>query len=119
MFLSLCFSAPGLEAFGSPLHASFVRYFGLGRTVMCLHQDGIHPSAVAMPRIRVSYSLNAQLMWLKQEAAELCQVRCCCCSCISSSSSDCTGWSSNASSELWLLHGLLCVCRSLLLTELL
>jgi hypothetical protein len=79
MFLSLCFSAPGLEAFGSPLHASFVRYFGLGRTVMCLHQDGIHPSAVVLPRIRVSYSLNAQLMWLKQEAAELCQVRCCCC----------------------------------------
>jgi hypothetical protein len=77
MFLSLCFSAPGLEAFGSALHASFVRYFGLGRTVMCLHQDGIHPSAVAMPRIRVSYSLNAQLMWLKQEAAELCQVRRC------------------------------------------
>jgi hypothetical protein len=75
MFLALCFSAPGLEAFGSPLHSSFVRYFGLGRTVMCLHQDGIHPSAMAMPRMRVSYSLNAQLMWLKQEAAELCQVR--------------------------------------------
>jgi hypothetical protein len=24
--------------------------------------------------MRVAYSLNAQLMWLKQEAAELCQV---------------------------------------------
>lgn len=78
MFLSLCFSAPGLEVFGYPLHASFVRYFGLGRTVMCLHQDSIFPSAVSMPRMRVSYSLNAQLMWLKQEAAELCQVRFCC-----------------------------------------
>jgi hypothetical protein len=50
------------------------RYFGLGRTVMCLHQDAIYPSAVELPRMRVAYSLNAQLMWLKQEAAELCQV---------------------------------------------
>jgi hypothetical protein len=41
---------------------------------MCLHQDGIYPSAVELPRLRVAYSLNAQLMWLKQEAAELCQV---------------------------------------------
>lgn len=51
------------------------RYFGLGRTVMCLHQDAIFPSAVELPHMRVAYSLNAQLMWLKQEAAELCQVR--------------------------------------------
>jgi len=51
------------------------RYFGLGRTVMCLHQDTIYPSAVELPHMRVSYSLNAQLMWLKQESAELCQVR--------------------------------------------
>eukprot|EP00775_Hariotina_reticulata_P003720 gene3720-3982_t len=74
MFLSLCFAAPGLEVFGHSLHSHFVRYFGLGRTVMCLHQDSIFPSAVVMPELRISYSLNAQLMWLKQEAAELCQV---------------------------------------------
>lgn len=42
---------------------------------MCLHQDAIYPSAVELPQMRVAYSLNAQLMWLKQEAAELCQVR--------------------------------------------
>lgn len=41
---------------------------------MCLHQDAIYPSAVELPHMRVAYSLNAQLMWLKQEAAELCQV---------------------------------------------
>jgi hypothetical protein len=41
---------------------------------MCLHQDNIYPSAVELPQMRVAYSLNAQLMWLKQEAAELCQV---------------------------------------------
>lgn len=51
------------------------RYFGIGRTVMCLHQDAIYPSTVELPLMRVGYSLNAQLMWLKQEAAELCQVR--------------------------------------------
>eukprot|EP00878_Enallax_costatus_P033894 GHUV01037475.1.p1 GENE.GHUV01037475.1~~GHUV01037475.1.p1 ORF type:complete len:790 (+),score=270.19 GHUV01037475.1:181-2550(+) len=76
MFLSLCFSAPGLEVLGTPLHSGFVRYFGLGRSVMCLHQDIIYPSTVAVPRVKISYSLNAQLMWLKQEAAELCQVGC-------------------------------------------
>lgn len=75
MFLSLCFSAPGVEVFGVPLHSGCVRYFGLGRSVMCLHQDSIYPSSVVVPRMKVSYSLNAQLMWLKQEAAELCQVR--------------------------------------------
>lgn len=41
---------------------------------MCFHQDSIYPSAVELPQMRVAYSLNAQLMWLKQEAAELCQV---------------------------------------------
>jgi hypothetical protein len=50
------------------------RYFGLGRTVMCLHQDAILPAAMELPPRRITYSLNAQLMWLKQEAAELCQV---------------------------------------------
>jgi hypothetical protein len=29
---------------------------------------------VTMPALPLPYSLNAQLMWLKQEAAELCQV---------------------------------------------
>lgn len=38
-------------------------------------QDSIFPSAVVLPGVRLTYSLNAQLMWLKQEAAELCQVR--------------------------------------------
>jgi hypothetical protein len=74
MFLQLCFSAPALELCGRPLHSHFVRYFGCGRTVMCLHQDLIAPSAVTMPALPLPYSLNAQLMWLKQEAAELCQV---------------------------------------------
>lgn len=74
MFLSLCFNAPGLEVFGTPIHSGFVRYFGLGRSVMCLHQDTIYPSSVVVPRMKVTYSLNAQLIWLKQEAAELCQV---------------------------------------------
>eukprot|EP00879_Flechtneria_rotunda_P010433 GHRR01010909.1.p1 GENE.GHRR01010909.1~~GHRR01010909.1.p1 ORF type:complete len:2140 (+),score=1004.14 GHRR01010909.1:414-6833(+) len=73
MFLSLCCCAPGLEVLGHRLHGGFVRYFGLGRTVMCCHQDSIYPSAVELPRLRVGYCLNAQLMWLKQEAAELCQ----------------------------------------------
>lgn len=74
MFLQLCFSAVSLEVFGRPLHSQFVRYFGLGRTVMCLHQDNIYPSAIRLPLMPLPYSLNAQLMWLKQEAAELCQV---------------------------------------------
>ena len=56
------------------LSSALPRYFGLGRTVMCLHQDAIYPCAVELPQMRVGYSLNAQLMWLKQEAAELCQV---------------------------------------------
>jgi hypothetical protein len=38
-------------------------------------QDHIHPSDVALPVVPLQYSFNAQLMWLKQEAAELCQVR--------------------------------------------
>ena len=65
---------PPAQVLARPLHNSFVRYFGIGRTVMCLHQDGIQPSAILMPPPRMAYSLNAQLMWLKQEAAELCQV---------------------------------------------
>jgi hypothetical protein len=40
-------------------------------------QDHIHPSDVVLPGVPLRYSLNAQLMWLKQEAAELCQVRLC------------------------------------------
>ena len=75
MFLQLSFAASGLEVFGRPLHSHFVRYFGVGRTVMCLHQDAVAPSSICMPAMPVTYSLNAQLMWLKQESAELCQVR--------------------------------------------
>ncbi|KIY91826.1 1-phosphatidylinositol-4-phosphate5-kinase [Monoraphidium neglectum] len=76
-FLHACFNATALEAGGRPLHSGFVRYFGLGRTVMCLHQDHIHPSDVVLPGVPLRYSLNAQLMWLKQEAAELCQAAWC------------------------------------------
>jgi hypothetical protein len=37
-FLQACFNDTALQVLGHPLHAGFVRYFGLGRTVMCLHQ---------------------------------------------------------------------------------
>ncbi len=74
-FLQLCFSASQLQVLGRPLHTQFVRYFGLGRTVMCLHEDCVYPSAIRMPPVPMCFSYNAQLMWLKQEAAELTQVR--------------------------------------------
>jgi hypothetical protein len=39
-FLQTCFNASALEAAGRPLHSGFVRYLGLGRTVLCIHQVG-------------------------------------------------------------------------------
>ena len=37
-FLHSCFGAAALAVGGHPLCAGCVRYFGLGRTVMCIHQ---------------------------------------------------------------------------------
>jgi len=39
-FLQTCFSASALEVDGHSLHSGFVKYCGLGRTVMCIHQVG-------------------------------------------------------------------------------
>eukprot|EP00798_Chlamydomonas_sp_ICE-L_P025226 gene25226-10872_t len=72
-FLQLSFTSDELNVNKRSLHHDFVRYFGLGRTVMCLYQDRIQPFRSEMPELVMAYSMPAQLKWLKQESLELCQ----------------------------------------------
>lgn len=75
MFLHLCFCCDQLEVARQPLHRAFVRYFGIGSTAICLHDDSVAPHVVQLPSMVMMYSPGAQLKWLRQESAELRQVR--------------------------------------------
>ncbi|GAX78095.1 hypothetical protein CEUSTIGMA_g5537.t1 [Chlamydomonas eustigma] len=70
-FLQLCFTAESLNLAGMPLNHDFVRYFGIGRNVMCLYQDRIAPYCIQLPDTQLQYSLLAQVKWLRQEGADL------------------------------------------------
>ncbi|GFR43904.1 hypothetical protein Agub_g5038, partial [Astrephomene gubernaculifera] len=70
-FLELSFSADGLDIFGRSLHYDHVRYFGLGRTLVCMFPERTAVYVMQLPDVVMSYSQSAQAKWLKQEAAEL------------------------------------------------
>jgi hypothetical protein len=72
-FLQLSFGADQLEVFGRAVHMDHVRYLGMGRVLACIYQDRVNPCELHMPPLVMQYFITAQLVWLKQEAAELCQ----------------------------------------------
>lgn len=73
LFLQQGFCSERLAVAGHPLYRGFVRYFGIGNTAICLHQDWVTPHTVQLPPPALPYSMASQLMWLKHESAELCQ----------------------------------------------
>ncbi|EFJ51101.1 hypothetical protein VOLCADRAFT_88405 [Volvox carteri f. nagariensis] len=72
-FLELSFSADGLDVFGRSLHYDHVRYFGLGRTLVCMFPERTSVYVMQLPDVVMSYSQQAQFKWLRQEGAELVQ----------------------------------------------
>ncbi|GLI58582.1 hypothetical protein VaNZ11_000210 [Volvox africanus] len=72
-FLELSFSADGLDVFGRSLHYDHVRYFGLGRTLVCMFPERTSVYVMQLPDVVMAYSQQAQTKWLRQEGAELVQ----------------------------------------------
>eukprot|EP00983_Pelagomonas_calceolata_P084245 1156319-Pelagomonas_calceolata.AAC.17 len=72
----LTFTADALDVGGRCLHHDFVRYFGLGRSVICMYQDRITPYTVLMPKLACVYGLPAQLKWLRQEVSPISSCSC-------------------------------------------
>ncbi|GIL70860.1 hypothetical protein Vretifemale_1543 [Volvox reticuliferus] len=72
-FLELSFSADGLHVFGRSLHYDHVRYFGLGRTLVCMFPERTSVYVMQLPDVAMAYSQQAQTKWLRQEGAELVQ----------------------------------------------
>lgn len=72
-FLHLSFAAEALEVLDRSVHQDYVRYFGMGRVAVCMYEDRVCPYYMCLPGLVMHYNLHAQLKWLKQEAAELCQ----------------------------------------------
>lgn len=58
------------------MHASWVRYFGVGRMVACFHVEPIAPNSIALPPQEINLSITLQQAWLQQELQELSEVRC-------------------------------------------
>ena len=60
---------------GQPMHAGWVRYFGVGRMVACFHVESIAPNSISLPPPEIALSVNLQQAWLQQELQELAEVR--------------------------------------------
>lgn len=74
-FLELSFGVQQLSVRGKPMHAGWVRYFGVGRMVACFHVEPIAPNSIALPPPEISLSVPMQQAWLQQELQELAEVR--------------------------------------------
>lgn len=58
--------ADGLDVFGRSLHFDHVRYFGLGRTLVCMFPERTAVYVMRLPDVVMGYSQGAQVKWLKQ-----------------------------------------------------
>ena len=74
-FLELSFGVQQLSVRGQPMHAGWVRYFGVGRMVACFHVEPIAPNSIALPPPEISLSVPKQQAWLQQDLQELAEVR--------------------------------------------
>ncbi len=63
----LSMRAENLELAGRCLHYDFVRYLGVGRTVLCVFQDRLRLYTPLLPPRCCTYSHKAQLAWLRDE----------------------------------------------------
>ncbi len=73
-FLELSFGMHDLAVRGQPMHAGWVRYFGVGRMVACFHTEPIAPNAIVLPPADIGLSVGLQRAWLQQELQELAEV---------------------------------------------
>lgn len=59
-------TADGLKPFGRSLHLDHVRYFGLGRTLVCMLPERCNVYDMQLPDLVLSYSCRAQSKWFAQ-----------------------------------------------------
>ena len=69
--LSLLLDARHLSLAGLSLQHDFVRYVGLGRTIICLHHSRIKPYNVLLPPIKVHVAEEDTRRWLVEEVKAL------------------------------------------------
>jgi hypothetical protein len=72
--LTLLLDARHLSAAGASFQHDFVRYLGLGRTVICLHHSVIKPFAMQLPPTHLSVSDDETTRWLAEEVKALTEV---------------------------------------------
>lgn len=72
--LTLLLDARHLSLLGSSLRHDFVRYLGLGRTVICLHHSVIRPYAVRLPPASLHVAHEETTRWLTEEIMALTEV---------------------------------------------
>jgi len=72
--LTLLLDARHFSATGASFQHNFVRYLGLGRTVICLHHSFIKPLAMQLPPNHLSVSEKDTARWLAGEVKALTEV---------------------------------------------
>lgn len=73
--LALIFDSRHFKLGGLNFQRDYVRYFGFGRTIICLHHTTIHPLAVHLPPSMLHVVNNDALRWLHEEMKSLREVR--------------------------------------------
>ncbi|KAL4529056.1 hypothetical protein Ndes2437A_g03576 [Nannochloris sp. 'desiccata'] len=69
--LTLLLDSRHLSVSGASFQHDFVRYLGLGRTVICLHHSVIKPFAIQLPSNHLSVSEDSTARWLVEEVKAL------------------------------------------------
>jgi hypothetical protein len=72
--LTLLLDARYLSVAGASFQREFVRYLGLGRTVICLHHSVIKPFGMQLPSTHLSVSEDNTARWLVEEVKTLTEV---------------------------------------------
>eukprot|EP00803_Ostreobium_quekettii_P003607 evm.model.scf_978.2 EVM.evm.TU.scf_978.2 scf_978:28772-45132(+) len=72
-FLDLSCNSNFLQVFNRQLHLEFVRYFGYGRTVVCVYQDRFQSYELHIPPWNLCYNNDNQLLWIIECGDELMQ----------------------------------------------